>query len=219
MRLSELATETEVPVATIKYYLREGLLPPGDLVSATRADYSPAHVERIRLIRALIEGAGVGIEGVRRVVTAIDRPPVSRHDFLGVAQQAIDGPAPQVTPGPPAITAAERLGWSPCDPTALAHLQGAMDTAERAGFPVGLDRLVAYGRAMAAVAVADLDGLADDPRAVTPSGALAHVAVGTVVTDGVLVALRRLAQAHESERRYAPSPASARTTVVRSRPE
>ena len=206
MRLSELAAETGVPVATIKYYLREGLVPPGELVSATRAEYFPAHVERIRLLRALIEGAGVGIEGVRRVLTALDRPPASRHDFLGVAQQAIDGPPPDVVASGVAVEAARRLGWSPCDPAALAHLQGAMNTAEQAGFPVSLDRLVAYGEAIAGVAVADLDGLADDPRATTPAGALAHVAVGTVVTDGVLVALRRLAQAQESERRYAGDP-------------
>ena len=204
MRLSELATETGVPVATIKYYLREGLVPSGDLVTATRAEYSAAHVERIRLIRALIEGAGVRIEGVRRVVTAIDRPPESAHDLLGVAQEAIDGPAPDVRAGEVVIEMMQRLGWPACDPGGLAHLQGALDTADRAGFPVSPARLVAYAEVMERVAVVDLDGLADDPRAVTPTGAMAHVAVGTVVTDGVLVALRRLAQAQESERRFAP---------------
>lgn len=203
MRMSELAAETEVPVATIKFYLREGLVPPGELVSATRAEYSPGHVERIRLIRALIEGAGVPIEGVRRVVTAIDRPPESRLDLLGVAQDAINGPAPGVVARDVVTEAVRRLGWSPCDPGGLAHLQGALDTADRAGFAVTSDRLLAYAQAMERVAVVDLDDLADDPRASTPAGALAHVAVGTVVTDAVLVALRRLAQGQESERRFA----------------
>ena len=33
MRISELARETAVPVATVKYYLREGLLHDGELTS------------------------------------------------------------------------------------------------------------------------------------------------------------------------------------------
>ena len=70
MRLAELCAETGVPPATVKYYLREGLLPVGERVSATRAEYGLAHVERLRLIRALVEGADVSIDGVRRIVEA-----------------------------------------------------------------------------------------------------------------------------------------------------
>ncbi len=208
MRLSELSAETDVPVATIKFYLREGVLPAGRRVSATQADYGRDHVERVRLIRALVEGAGVTLDGVRRVLDAIERPPASRHDFLGEAQQAIDGPAPHVVVTDGTHQAVRRLGWTDCGPGALAHLQAALDTAARAGFAVSEDRLVAYGTAMDAVAAFDIDALEADPAAQTASGALKHVAVGTVVTDAVLVALRRLAQEHESGRRYAPSDAA-----------
>jgi DNA-binding transcriptional MerR regulator len=206
MKLAELCATTGVPAATVKYYLREGLLPPGERLSATRAEYTSAHVERLRLIRALVEGAGVGIEGIRRIVEAIERPPASRHDFLGMAQQAIDGPPPDLVIAQETQDAVRRLRWKECDQSALTHLQAALDTAARAGFPVTLERLVAYGRAMRDVASYDLDALADDPAASTPGGALKHVAIGTVVTDDVLVALRRLAQGQESERRYASSP-------------
>lgn len=209
MRLAELCGTTGVPPATVKYYLREGLLPAGERLSATRAEYGPAHVERLRLIRALVEGAGVGIDGVRRIVRAIEQPPASRHDFLGEAQHAIDGPPPPVVVSPEAQEALERLGWPECEPGRLAHLQAAMDTAALAGFPVTVDRLVAYGQALEQVAVFDLEALGADPRSTTPEGALTHVAVGTVVTDAVLIALRRLAQEHESERRYAAEPAVA----------
>ena len=209
MRLAELCAETGVPAATVKYYLREGLLPVGRRLSATRAEYGPAHLERLRLIRALIERGGVTIDGVRRIVSAIENPPASRHDFLGEAQQAIDGPPPPVAVSAEAQEAVERLGWPECEPARLAHLQAAMDTAALAGFPVTVDRLVAYGQALEQVALFDLEALAADPRSATPEGALTHVAVGTVVTDAVLVALRRLAQEHESERRFASSPAAA----------
>ena len=40
MRISELSARTGVPVATIKYYLREGLLPEGERTAPTQATYA-----------------------------------------------------------------------------------------------------------------------------------------------------------------------------------
>ena len=202
MKLSELCDKAGVPIATTKFYLRENLLPPGRRISATQAEYGAEHVERLALIRALVDGADVPLNGVRRVLDAIEHPPESRHNLLGEAQRAIDGPTPEVEVGDIALQAASRLGWARCSPDGLAHLQAALDTAERAGFAVTEDRLVAYGAAMAPVAAADMDDLEADSEADTLSGALKHVAVGTVVTDPVLIALRRLAQGQESQRRY-----------------
>jgi DNA-binding transcriptional MerR regulator len=207
MRLAELCEATGVAPATVKYYLREGLLPAGDLVSATRAEYGPAHVERLRLIRALVEGADVSIDGVRRIVEAIDDPPTSQHEFFGVAQEAINGTPAATEVEESTRSAVEALGWFDCE-AALLFLQSAMDTAARAGYPVTRERLVAYAGALQEVARYDLDALIADPAVQTPSGALRHVAVGTVVTDGVLVALRRMAQEQESNRRFGPASAS-----------
>ncbi len=206
MKLSELSAETGVAPATIKFYLREGLLPPGERLSATRADYAPAHVERLQLVRALVDGARLSLDDVRRVVDALDHPPESRHELLGIAQAAIDGPAPQVEVSHATWAALAALGWDGCAPQGVTHLQAALDTAARAGVAVSPARLRVYAQAMADVAVADLDGFADDPRRQEPAGAVHYVAVGTVVTDPVLVALRRLAQEHESRRRYASGP-------------
>ena len=204
MLVSELAERADVPLATVKYYLREGLLPVGERVSATRAEYGPAHVERLRLIRALVEGADVSIDGVRRIVEAIDDPPASRHEFFGVAQEAINGTPAATSVAALTRSAVEELGWFDCEP-ALLFLQSAMDTAARAGYPVTRERLLAYAGALQEVARYDLDALMADPAVETPSGALRHVAVGTVVTDGVLVALRRMAQEQESNRRFGDS--------------
>ena len=71
MRISELAETTGVPVHTLKYYLREGLLMPGEATSRTRAEYGPEHVERVRLVRALVEHGGVGIAGVHSILGAL----------------------------------------------------------------------------------------------------------------------------------------------------
>ena len=203
MRLSELSARAGVPVATVKYYLRVGLLPPGERVSATAADYTDVHVERVCLIRALVDGAGMSIAGVRRVVEAIEHPPSSWHDFLGAAQAAISDDAPQPQDCDQARYAVEQLGWGKsANPHTVALLQSALDTADRASFPVPADRLVAYGSIMEQVAEIDLESLVTNPEGQGPSAVLRYVAVGTVVVDPVLVALRRLAQAHLSVARF-----------------
>lgn len=53
MKLGELAAATDTSTATIKYYIREGLLPPGAKKNQTTSVYGPAHRERLELISAL----------------------------------------------------------------------------------------------------------------------------------------------------------------------
>ena len=73
MRISELAEVSGVPLATVKYYLREGLLPPGRSVTARLSEYDDEHLRRLRLLRALREVGGVPVS---RAVT--ERPGGSR---------------------------------------------------------------------------------------------------------------------------------------------
>ena len=53
LKISELAERSEVPVATVRHYLREGLLPEPVKTSRNMAYYPPEFVERIKLIRQL----------------------------------------------------------------------------------------------------------------------------------------------------------------------
>ena len=55
LKISELATEAGVPVATVRHYLREGLLPEGEKTSRNMAYYPPELVGRIALIKQLQE--------------------------------------------------------------------------------------------------------------------------------------------------------------------
>lgn len=89
MRISELSTAADVPVGTIKYYLREGLLAGGRRTSRTTADYDEAHVERLRLIRALVGTGGLGIAAVKRVVAVLEGPSPGRLELLATAQDAL----------------------------------------------------------------------------------------------------------------------------------
>lgn len=55
LKISELAERAEVPVATVRHYLREGLLPEPVKTSKNMAYYPPEFVDRIRMIKRLQE--------------------------------------------------------------------------------------------------------------------------------------------------------------------
>ncbi len=93
MRISQLSAQTGVPVATIKFYLREKLLHDGVRTSPTQAQYDESHVARIRLIRALMGPGGLSVAAAYRVIKAIDEPPESVHQLIGVAANAVPGPS------------------------------------------------------------------------------------------------------------------------------
>ena len=195
MRLYELSERSGTTVATLKYYLREGLVPVGQSLGATRADYSEAHLQRVRLIRALID-AGVSVSEAKRVVAALDDPPTSRHDLLGRAQYALPATHAGTAVSAEVHHLLESLGWqvSPGSP-ALRSLSGAIAAARSGGVPLEEESLTGYARATEAVAQVDVAAVPRDDLA----AALHRVVAGTVLVDPVLAALRRLAQEHVSQ--------------------
>ena len=74
MRVSELCERSAVPLSTVKFYIREGLLPPGTRTGANQATYDERHLERLTLIRALRDVCGLGVDPIRRVLVALDAP-------------------------------------------------------------------------------------------------------------------------------------------------
>jgi len=92
MRISELSSQTGIPIATIKFYLRENLLQEGLRTAATQAQYDDGHVARLRLIRALLGPGGLSVAAARQVIRAIEEPPESLHELLGVAATALPRP-------------------------------------------------------------------------------------------------------------------------------
>jgi DNA-binding transcriptional MerR regulator len=93
VRIAELSQQTEIPVATIKYYLREGLLPAGTTTAPNQAQYDQHHVARLRLIRALREGAGLSIATLGRVFAAMEaHHPRDRPAYLSLAVRALSEP-------------------------------------------------------------------------------------------------------------------------------
>lgn len=68
LRMGELAEASGVPAATIKHYLREGLLPAPVKTSRNSAWYSPEYVDRIKLIKRLQEERYLPLDVIRRIL-------------------------------------------------------------------------------------------------------------------------------------------------------
>lgn len=210
MRISALADRSGVPVGTIKYYLREGLLAPGERTSRTTAEYDDSHVERLRLVRALIDTGGLGIAAVRRIVDVLDTPDPARLDLLATAQDALlhedarraadagaagEGGAPAEDSRARAWLA-RRGWWTAPDDLLIARLDRVWAASEEAGVLVDEELMDDYAAAMEEVARLDVDAV---PAGA--DGAVRRVVVGTVMLEPVLLTLRMLAQREVSVRR------------------
>jgi DNA-binding transcriptional MerR regulator len=212
MRLSELSRRGGVATATVKFYLREGLLPPGRRITATQSAYDERHLRRLRLVRALIQVGGLSVATTREVLTALDDDSLDHNERLGTAVWALPhGPAPDeedpatATARQRADTLLERLGWSYGGTTgnvspAYGMLVTAIAALERLGYPCAVEDLEPYGRALTRLAVTDLDLV--ERYGGSPDEQVEAAVALTVLYEPVLLALRRLAEAEESRRRY-----------------
>ncbi|QBJ98590.1 MerR family transcriptional regulator [Rhodococcus sp. ABRD24] len=192
MRVSELVVVSGVPLATVKYYLREGLLMPGAASSATQSEYGEEHVRRLALIKALA-GAGLPINRIRTIVGLVDTPADTVFETLGRALAALPPYAAEAggpDEYPRARAVLERLGQV-YDPTypAVAQLERALAAAEDVGIPMTSERLDAYAPHVRAIAEVDLQLMPTDSVA----SAVEYAVLGTVIYEPVLAALRRLA--------------------------
>ncbi|HEY4020224.1 MAG TPA: MerR family transcriptional regulator [Pseudonocardiaceae bacterium] len=211
MRIAELSRVSGVTVPTIKYYLRDGLLPAGELTSRNQAQYDERHVRRLKLIRALVDVAGLSIAGVRDALAAIDSAVDSRHNLLGrvlhgiAALPALPDADPALAAGDDELTElVDGLGWDvKTDNPAWRSAAEAIATIRSLGAGVMLDRLTGYARAMHEVAELDLAMAAevDDLDQL-----IELVVLGTLLGDSLLVALRRLAEEDVSSRRMRTTP-------------
>ncbi|MDI9885241.1 MerR family transcriptional regulator [Streptomyces sp. HNM0645] len=211
MRLAELSERSGVPIPTVKYYLRERLLPPGHRISATQAEYDEGHLRRLRLVRALIQVGRIPVATAREVLAAVTDDGLDPHMRLGAAVWAIPHGAEPDEDDPAAETARrtadallEQLGWTfgrevGAQSPAYRMVVSGIATMVRLGYPCGTGQLLPYARTAAELAVADLDLV----ERYEPGEEQVEAAVAlTVLYEPVLLGLRRLAQAEESHRRF-----------------
>jgi len=198
VRISELSRASGVPTATIKYYLREGLLHAGELTSATQAQYDDSHVARLRLIRALIGPARLSITTAKSVLDAIDEPQGPVLELLGRASIALTGTQDRADPVA-ARELVDQLGWlvEPGSP-ALGDLDAALQAIDQAQLELIKGGLPRYAELLQQIATAEMDTVPTD----TAEAAVRQAVLGTVLIEPLLIALRRLALQDAAIRRF-----------------
>ncbi|MDG4793442.1 MerR family transcriptional regulator [Micromonospora sp. WMMD1082] len=212
MRISDLSKRTGVPVATIKFYLREGLLPPGQPTGRNQARYGESHRRQLFFIRALTGIGQLELSSVLELLSAIDddRPPLS--DLYAAVSRAIH---PQDS-GSTADNDVElvrqevdrfigALGWT-VDPAApgRARLARVVYALRQLGCGDGIDFFRPYALLAEQFADRELSLLPTDGD--VDRGAAAARAV---LFDVALSALRGMAQEHLAAQRFgriAPEP-------------
>lgn len=208
MRIGELSRRSDVSVATIKFYLREGLLPPGELTSPNQADYTDAHLRRLRLIRALIDLAGLPVARVKEVLESLDSDDQALHHRIGAVHRALS-PSRQPAEDDGARAEAqvreliERRGWAiEPDAPAIGVLAETIAVLHSLGQGYLAADLDSYADAVERLAEREVAAVASRPD---PDRIAESVVIGTIVGERLVTALRLLAQEHVSARLLGPA--------------
>jgi DNA-binding transcriptional MerR regulator len=90
LKISELAERSGVPVATVRHYLREGLLPEGVKTSRNMAYYPPEFVERIRLIKQLQEERFMPLRVIRELLEREDAEPERLRAIIDLEDRIVE---------------------------------------------------------------------------------------------------------------------------------
>ena len=72
MKIGEVARRAEVPIDTVRYYEREGLIPPPVRRASGYRDYLEADVDRLRFMRRAT-GLGFTLNEIRELLSLTQR--------------------------------------------------------------------------------------------------------------------------------------------------
>lgn len=186
-----------MPLSALKYYQREGLLPDGVKSAPNQVAYGEVHVQRVRLVKALLETGGLTVAATKTVIGALNAEGEPLAETFRIAQQELS--SPRGSDSPPSTAAGDRvlalvrgLGWDVTeDNPGIAPAARALDGLDAISFHAPDWYIEAYASAAALAAAADLRALGE--RADTDAIAELMV-VGSVLGDPLFSGLRRLAQ-------------------------
>jgi DNA-binding transcriptional MerR regulator len=202
--ISVLSQRSGVSIATIKYYIREGLIRSNQDPEADDAET----VDQLRLIRGLVHVVGLSILQVREILRLVHDPALSpaasMTDVTVVLPLAGARPTDRAADDADladARAALEGVGFDALpDAPYVTQLLAAMALADECGVGMDADHLAAYAAAARICASADFDNLPLD----SPSRAAQAAVLGTAIYDPILVGLRRLAHRELVEELPAP---------------
>jgi DNA-binding transcriptional MerR regulator len=210
MRISELSRQTGVPIATIKFYLREGLLPPGRPTGRNQAQYGEAHRRRLRLIRAFTHIGQLDLSSVRTLLDAIEDTDLPMRDLFHVVNRVLFKGDPAPDDGSEARRAdadvggfIARFGWE-VGPDAPGHsrLVQVLAAMRSLGCEAAIDVFTPYAEAAERLASTELDLLSMDGEHTDRAAAVARA----MLLDEALAAMRQMAQEHQVARRFRNDP-------------
>jgi DNA-binding transcriptional MerR regulator len=206
VRIAELSSRSGTSIPSIKFYLREGLLPAGSPTGKNQAEYAEAHVRRLRLIRALIDVGGLTVAAAREVLSAVDTTDLPDFTLMGVTHYALDRPIRRDRENPTWQAARQQVvdvirarGW---------HVEEESPNIDRAADAVAAmrdleqDDLLAlmprYAEAAERIAGEEVDLVIARGE---PARMVEGVVTGTILGEALLNAMRRIAQQNAAAQR------------------
>jgi DNA-binding transcriptional MerR regulator len=210
VRISELAEQSGVTVATIKYYLREGLLPPGTKVGERRAEYGERHVARLRLLRVLREVGDVPVADLKTIVDAVQNESLSLHQANGAAYDALARTSGAVSAEMRVLAqqVVQQAGWTHVRPDspALDHLAGLLGVIVELGAMFDMNHAATYLGLIDALAAYEVSRLDTAERVEDRDAVVQQMVIGQVVFGQLVLSLRRIGHEHHSALRFLDIP-------------
>lgn len=205
MRMAELSAQSGVPIPTIRFYMREGLVPSGQLTSPNQAVYDEGHVRALKLVRTLVEVGGLPIAAVREVLAHIQAKGGDLYASMGGVQYALTTrrniPEDDTLRSAKATvnTLIESRKWQVRDDNpardSLAQTLATLERLDQGDVAAKLNTYADSAASLAKEEVSDL--LKRDTVEAISQGVIAYDVLG----DAMLSALRRLAQEDEVTKR------------------
>lgn len=201
MKMSELSKISGVTTASVKYYLREGLLPAGQATGPRDANYDAGHIERLEIIRNLRDTAQLPIATIKRLLAAADDGAVPTAQLMAMAHSAVIAPR-EITGGERELATRllSALGWTVPERSPvfgqLAHLLGILQQGQAPTDPAGLAPWIAAAGEVTHVEL----GLV---RSEGSRALLVHdVVIGTYLSNQLLVTLHMAAQVNGAIKQF-----------------
>jgi DNA-binding transcriptional MerR regulator len=197
MKISNLSRQSGVSVATIKFYLREQLVPPGTPTARNQAEYDEIHLTRLRLIRLLTGIGMMSLASVREVLAAIDSNCLSPQGLAQVVSRALLAEHPMPSADAGAYESARvrvdgfinELGWQVnADASERDTLAQVLAALQGLGGSCDADTFAPYVDAAERLAVRELD--------VAPGDTAATIVARTVLFEVAFAVMRRMAYEH-----------------------
>lgn len=194
-----------MPIPTVKFYLRESLLPSGTPTARNQARYDESHLERLRLIRALTTVGGLEIGAVRNLLAVLEDPGVTLAGVYGVLEEVgltalpypagfdgVDGARANID------ALADKLGWDDeVTRSGRESLVQVLTTLRVLGCDADAKFFLAFAHAAACVVDAEMSLLKE-----TDDDAKGEAMVRSVLYDVLMSVMLRTVRQHQVAARF-----------------